>query len=288
MFEGFEAKRIVTSGAEIALRIGGEGPPLLLLHGYPQTHVMWHAVVPRLADRFTLVCTDLRGYGASSKPPSDETHAAYSKRAMAQDMVEVMAALGFQRFSLAGHDRGARVTHRLCLDHPTAVDKACVIDICPTVHMYEPTNFAFAKAYYHWFMLIQPYDLPERLIGGDPHGYMMTCLASWGGGGFYDEAAIAAYSEAFCKPETIHATCEDYRAAASIDMEHDRAAPDAMVEAPLLVLWGERSIVARHFDPIAAWREKARDVRGNALPGGHFLPDENPEAVATALRDFFI
>ena len=285
MFDGFRETRIKTSGAEIHLRVGGKGPPLLLLHGFPQTHLMWHRVAPVLAERFTVVCPDLRGYGASAKPEGGADHAAYAKRAMAQDMVEVMAALGFERFQLVGHDRGARVTHRLCLDHPAAVERACVIDIAPTLTMYEGTDQAFATGYYHWFFLIQPAPLPERLIGPNSDWYVERTLGSWGGGSF-EPAAVEAYKAALRDPATLHAACEDYRAAAGIDLAHDRADADRRVSCPLLVLWGSRGLVGRTYDVLATWRAKANDVRGQALEGGHFLPEENPAATLAALQGF--
>ena len=287
MFEGFEIRRIETSGAEINLRLGGAGPPLLLLHGYPQTHVMWHKIAPALAERFTVVAADLRGYGDSAKPESDGQHAPYSKRAMAQDQAEVMLALGFERFAVVGHDRGARVTHRLALDHAERVTRAAVLDICPTLDMYERTDMAFAAAYYHWFFLIQPFDLPERLIGADPDYYMDRKIGAWGSEPrLFDPDALAAYKAAFRDPATIHASCEDYRAAASIDLEHDRADLDRKLTCPLLVLWGAEGVVARTYDVLALWRERAEDVRGEALPCGHFLAEEQPEKTLRALLDF--
>jgi len=287
MFEAFREERVVTSGATIQLRVGGAGPPLLLLHGFPQTHLMWHRIAPELARRYTVVCPDLRGYGASSKPPEGPDHAGYAKRAMALDQVETMAALGFDRFQVVGHDRGARVTHRLCLDHPQAIERACVIDIAPTLTMYERSDRAFATAYYHWFFLIQPAPLPERLIGAASDWYIERTLGSWGGG-YFDPAAVEAYKAAFGDPATLHAACEDYRAAATIDLEHDRADAAKRIACPLLVLWGAKGVVARTYDVLATWREKALDVRGGALPGGHFLPEECPQETLDALRQFLI
>ncbi len=285
MFEGFEERRIATADAEIYLKMAGSGPPLLLLHGYPQTHVMWHEIAPALAEDYTVVCPDLRGYGASSNPPDGENHAGYSKRAMAADQVAVMSALGFERFQVVGHDRGGRVTHRLSLDHPERVVKACVIDICPTLSMYEATDKAFATAYYHWFMLIQPADLPERMIAGAFDSYMERTFASWGTSTFAPEA-VAAYKEAHRDPANLHSSCEDYRAAATIDLEHDRADSAARIQAPLLVLWGGRSIVGKLFKPLESWGEKALDVTGQAIDGGHYLPEERPQEVLQALKEF--
>ncbi|MDB5410153.1 MAG: alpha/beta hydrolase fold [Rhodospirillales bacterium] len=285
MFEGFESKTVTTSGATIRAVIGGSGPPLLLLHGYPQTHVMWHKLAPRLAERFTVVASDLRGYGDSSKPPGGENHANYAKRAMALDQVELMNQLGFPRFRLVGHDRGGRVAHRLALDHPDAVSHVAVLDIAPTATMYAKTDRRFATAYFHWFFLIQPFDLPERLIGGDPDYYLTRNWRNREPGIFTDEA-VAEYKRCFRDPATIHASCEDYRAAAGIDLEHDAADADRRIACPFLVLWGEQGIIGKLFDPIASWQEKALDVQGQPIPCGHYLPEEAPEATLTALLGF--
>ena len=291
LFPGFETKRIRTAGAEIHCEIGGSGPPVLLLHGYPQTHAMWHRIAPELSRTYTVVCADLRGYGDSSKPPSDDAHATYSKRAMAADMVEVMRALGFARFRLAAHDRGARVSHRLAVDHPDAVARLAVLDISPTRIMYAKTNFEFASAYYHWFFLIQPFDLPERLIGADPAYYLRRKTSGWGsaGGAFFDPRAYAEYERCFANAETIHATCEDYRAAASIDLVHDDAdvAAGRKVTCPLLVLWGKKGVVDRCYEPLADWAAVATDVRGRALPSGHYLAEEVPAETLRELSQFF-
>lgn len=287
VFDGFNQQRITTSDTEINVRLGGAGPPLLLLHGYPQTHVMWHKVAPALAERFTVVLTDLRGYGDSGKPASDEKHAVYAKRAMAADQVEVMAALGFDRFAVVGHDRGGRVAHRLALDHPERVSMLAVLDIAPTLAMYDRTDMAFATAYYHWFFLIQPADLPERMIGADPVYYLERKIGAWSGvTGCFTPEALAEYKRCFSDPETIHATCEDYRAAATIDLDHDRADRANKIACPLLVLWGERGVIERCFDPLALWRERAVDVRGRALPCGHYLAEEAPEETLAALLEF--
>ena len=290
LFPGFRSARVEGAGATIACVVGGSGPPLLMLHGYPQTHAMWHRVAPALASSYTVVCADLRGYGDSSKPPSDATHAPYSKRAMAADMVAVMRRLGFPRFRLVGHDRGGRVSHRLALDHPDAVERVAVLDIAPTLAMYEKTDRAFATAYYHWFFLIQPFDLPERMIGADPAAYLRAKIGGWGSGGtaFFDPRAVAEYERCFRDPATIRATCEDYRAAASIDLEHDSAdrAAGRRVRCPLLALWGERGVVHRLFDPLAEWRAVAVDVAGAALPCGHYLAEEAPQATLDRLDAF--
>jgi haloacetate dehalogenase len=287
LFPGFASRRVVTSGAEIACVVGGSGPPLLLLHGYPQTHAMWHRIAPRLAERFTVVASDLRGYGDSSKPDGGSRHENYAKRAMAADQVEVMRELGFARFRLAGHDRGARVAHRLTLDHPGAVERVAVFDISPTRIMYGRTDQVFATAYYHWFFLIQPFDLPERMIGADPVWYLHKKLGGWGTGmAHFDPRALAEYERCFRDPATIHATGEDYRAAASIDLEHDALDADKRIACPLLALWGAKGVVHRLFDPIADWRSVADDVRGRALPCGHYLAEEAPEATLAELGAF--
>ncbi len=287
MLDGFDQTRIATSGTEINVRKAGSGPPLLLLHGYPETHVMWHKIAPRLAERFTVVLTDLRGYGDSAKPPGGDDHAAYSKRAMAQDQVEVMAALGFERFAVVGHDRGARVSHRMALDHPERVTKAAVLDIAPTLYMYEHADMALASAYYHWFFLIQPFDLPERLIGADPDFYVDKKIGKWSKTeGCFGAEALAEYKRCFRDPATIHATCEDYRAAAGIDLEHDRADLERKIACPLLVLWGAEGVIERTYDTLAVWRARAANVTGKALPCGHFLPEEAPEETLAELVAF--
>ncbi|HYG91916.1 MAG TPA: alpha/beta hydrolase [Azospirillum sp.] len=291
MFEGFAHRRIATSGAEIFAAVGGEGPPLLLLHGFPQNHAMWHRLAPALAERFTVVAADLRGYGESEKIAGDPAHMRHSKRVVAQDQVEVMRALGFERFAVAGHDRGARVAHRMALDHPERVERAAFIDIIPTLEVFERTDQAMATAYYHWFFLIQPNGLPEHLIGLDPEFYLRRTLGSWGSGGeVFTEEAFAEYLRAFRDPAAVHAMCEDYRAAASIDLDHDRH--DRMagrtVQCPALLLWGDRSVVGRLYDdPLAIWRRYAPQAQGRAFPGGHFLPEERAKETLAALLEFF-
>jgi haloacetate dehalogenase len=290
LFPDFAVHRIRANGVDIHCVVGGAGPPLLLLHGYPQTHAMWHRIAPALAREYTVVCPDLRGYGDSGKLASDATHAAYSKRAMAQDMVDVMRALDFPRFRLAGHDRGGRVAHRLCIDHADAVERVAVLDISPTRTMFAGTNQAFATAYYHWFFLIQPFDLPEKLIGADSLYYLHRKLGGWGTGlQHFDARALAEYERCFADPATIHATCEDYRAAASIDLEHDDAdvAAGQKVACPLLVLWGDKGVVNRMFDPVRDWGAVAVDVQGRVLPCGHFMAEEAPEETLRELRGFF-
>jgi len=290
MFDGFAHKRIKTSGTEIALVQGGNGPPLLLVHGYPQSHVMWHKVAPRLAERFTVVAPDLRGYGASGKPPTDAEHLPYSKRAMALDLVEVMTALGFDRFDIVGHDRGARVTYRLALDHPERVRHAAVLDIIPTIEQFERMDRNGARAAYHWFFLAQPAPFPETLIGKDPDYFLEYSMQTWcGTPGAFTPEALASYREAFRDPAVIHASCEDYRAGIGVDCEFDEADRKAghKVAPPLLALWGDHGIPAAGADPLDVWRRWASDARGHGVACGHFLPEEAPEATQRALVDFF-
>ena len=287
MFEGFERTRIETRGATINAVRGGEGQPVLLLHGYPQTLAMWHLVASRLAERFTVVATDLRGYGDSSKPPAGEDHAAYSKRAMAEDQVEAMVALGFDRFAVVGHDRGGRVGHRMALDHPDRVSKLAVLDIVPTRHVFETADKDLGMIYYHWFFLAQPYDLPERLIGSDSGYYLRKKLGGWGTGmeAFAPEA-LAEYERCFLDPETIHASCEDYRAAASIDLDHDEADVGRKVACPLLTLWGRNGAMEKLYNVLEVWRGYALNARGRPLGCGHFLAEERPEETAEELLSF--
>ena len=291
-FPGFTRRLVSLQGIDIHAVIGPrrEAPAVLLLHGYPQTHAMWHRVAPRLAQRFNVVAADLRGYGDSGKPATTADHAPYSKRAMAADQVALMRTLGFERFLLAGHDRGARVAHRLALDHPESVTRIAVLDIAPTLAMYEQTTEAYARAYWHWFFLIQPAFLPERMIQADPAFFLrhkMGALAQ--GASPFAPEAWAEYERCFT-PGTIHASCEDYRAAATIDLEHDRADREAgrKVRAPLLALWAERGVVERCFRPLDEWKRVAHDVRGRALPSGHYLPEEVPELVCGELESFFL
>jgi haloacetate dehalogenase len=288
MFERFTRRRFTVGETTINGEIGGSGPPLLLLHGFPETHVMWHKIAPALAERFTVVATDLRGYGDSAKPPSDPDHATYSKRATAQDQVEVMAALGFSTFAVAGHDRGGRVAHRLALDHPDRVSRLAVLDIVPTHKIFSTVNKAIATGYYHWFFLIQPSPLPETLIGHDAEFFLMEKLKQWSGNfAAFDVDALAEYIRCFSDPDAIRGACEDYRAAASIDLVHDEADMDRKVTCPLLVLWGQRGLMERHYDVLATWRERADDVRGRMLACGHFLPEEAPEETLAELTAFF-
>lgn len=293
-FKGFDARHHEANGLRLFARTGGrpDGPPLLLLHGFPQTHALWHRVVQALVDRFFLVLPDLRGYGDSDKPPTTPDHSPYSKRAMAADMVALMRSLGHERFALVGHDRGGRVAHRLALDHPEAVEKLVLLDIAPTLDMYEATDLRFATLYYHWFHLIQPEPLPERMIAGDARFYLHRKLGGWGGPaglGFIEPEALAEYERCFCRTEAIHCACEDYRASAGIDLEHDRASRAAgeKIRCETLVIWGERGVVHRLFDPLALWQAQCeRQVRGQVLPAGHFIPEEVPEQTSRALLEF--
>jgi haloacetate dehalogenase len=287
LFPGFLHRRIRTSGATINLVCGGTGHPVLLLHGYPETHAMWHKVAPELARDYTVVCPDLRGYGDSSKPKGLPDHSNYSKRAMASDMVEVMRALGHERFHVVGHDRGGRVAHRLARDHGRRVRTLTVLDISPTLKMYRNTTMQFAKAYYHWFFLIQEAPLPERMLRGQAPYYVLKRLGRGKTGlKYFAKEAMAEYERAFKDPRTIHATCEDYRAAATIDLMHDQKDLARKIRMPLLALWGKQGVIEALFDCLADWREVATDVRGRALACGHFIPEEKPQELLAELRRF--
>jgi haloacetate dehalogenase len=286
-FPGFERRRIDTSGATVNLVTGGSGPPLLLLHGYPQTHVMWRKLAPRLAGEFTVVVPDLRGYGDSSKPPAGPDSAGYSKRALAQDQVETMAALGFERFAVAGHDRGARVAHRLALDHSQNVERLALLDIVPTLYRFETIDQKAATGSFHWFFLIQPGGLPERLIGAESEFFLRHMLRAWAQDKeAFDPEAFAEYLRCFRNPETIRATCAEYRAGASIDLDHDRADRGRRITPPLLVLWGRRSGQGSGY-VLAVWRDHAETVSGHGIDSGHYLPEEAPGETYGALRGFF-
>jgi haloacetate dehalogenase len=284
--EAFTTRRIDVGPVAIACEVGGSGPPLLLLHGYPQTRAMWRDVAPRLAEGFTVVAADLRGYGDSDAPAGDARHERYAKRAMAADQVALMRELGFERFAVAGHDRGGRVVHRMCRDSPDAVSAAAVLDIVPTKHLFDRTDMAFASAYYHWFFLSQPANLPERLIGADPAYFVSTTLDRWSGPDFtFSDDVRAEYVAAFT-PAVIHASCEDYRAAASVDLEHD-AADANRIACPLLVAWGTLGAMHRLYDVPATWRAVATTITSAPVTSGHFLPEEAPDATAEALLAFF-
>jgi haloacetate dehalogenase len=284
LFPGFRTLR----HGPLFARAGGAGPPLLLLHGHPQTHAIWHRVAPALAQHFSLVLPDLRGYGDSDQPPGDADHGNYSKRTMARDVLDLMQALGHARFAVLAHDRGARVAHRLAADHPRAVARLTLLDIAPTLAMYEQTDQTFARAYWHWFFLIQRAPTPERLIQASPRGWMEATMGVRGDLGAFDPRALAEYQRCLSRPGAAHAVCEDYRAAAGIDLAHDRADRDAgrRLGMPLQVLWGERGIIQRCFDPLAEWRRVADDVRGHALPCGHYIPEEAPDALLAAALPF--
>lgn len=290
LFPGFSSSMVSTSGATIRALRGGSGPPLLLLHGHPQTHVCWHKIAGRLAEHFSVVLTDLRGYGDSSKPDGGERSINYSPRAMALDQVEVMRSFGFERFAVAGHDRGGRVAHRLALDHPQAISRLAVLDIAPTLTMYEQTNAEFATRYVWWFFQIQAYPIPEHLIGMDPEFYLREHIGRQNKTpGAISDAALAEYLRCYCATATIHALCEDYRAAAGIGLELDAAdaADGTKISAPLLALWGAKGVVGQLYDVLATWRERAAEVSGTALDCGHLLPEERPDQTFAELVRFF-
>jgi haloacetate dehalogenase len=284
LFPGFSTLDLPVNGTTIHARRGGAGPPVLLLHGYPQTHAIWHRVAPRLAEKFTVVCPDLRGYGDSAKPPSDESHETYSKRVMAQDQLELMRMLGFERFALVAHDRGARVARRLVLDHPDAVSHLAVLDIVPTETIYATLDQQRATTVWRYFFLVQPPDLPERLIAADRSFYLEHTLAEWCGTPGSLDDAVSEYRRCF-DTATVHASCEDYRAGATIDLAHDQADRERRITCPTLVLWSGDGIGAS-YDVLAIWREQAPAARGHALDCGHFLAEERPEETTAELASF--
>jgi haloacetate dehalogenase len=289
MFEGFHLSTIDAGGVSIRVRHGGHGPPLLLLHGHPQTHVMWHRVAPHLARHFTVVATDLRGYGDSGKPATTGDHAPYSKRAMAGDQIGVMRHLGFDRFFVAGHDRGARCGYRMALDHPERVLKLAVLDIVPTADAFRRTDRAFGLGYWHWFFLAQPAPIPERLIGGDPDFFFLARQASvHGREDLFAPEALEEYLRCYRNPETVHAMCEDYRAAATVDVAHDEADRGVRrIACPVLALWGRKAKLDQWYDVLGIWREWADDVRGRGLDCGHYLAEEAPDDTSDELVRFF-
>lgn len=292
LYPGFAARHIpVADGVHIHTLTGGAGPPLLLVPGHPQTLAIWHKVAPRLARHFSLVLVDPRGYGDSSKPAEGKGSAAYAKRIMAQDLLGVMRHLGHVRFAVMGHDRGARVAHRLAADHPQAVRRMVLLDVAPTLAMYEQAGEAFARAYWHWFFLIQPAPLPERLIEADPAAYVRDVMGRRSAGlAPFDPRALAEYQRCMALPGTAGGICADYRASAGIDLEHERADRDTgrLLATPLLALWGAQGVVHRCFDPLAEWRRVASDVRGQPLPCGHYIAEEAPDALLDAALPFLL
>lgn len=292
MFEGFTHTTLRTSGADIVLRWGGSGPPLLLMHGNPFTHVSWHKIAPRLAQEFTVVCPDLRGYGDSSKPPGGDDHAAYGFRAMALDNVEVMAGLGFDSFYSAGHDRGARVLHRMCLDHPERVKKAVFLDMLPQHHLLNNVTRQWGIFSWHWFFMVQPYPTPELLMNAEPEFFIRRKLSKTEQGtSFFDPAALAEYIRCIKNPETVHAMCEDYRATFGIDLDTDTAdyAAGRRVTVPTMLLWGTKGGVGRNHDAAKVWAAYATDIRrARTVPSGHYLQEECPDETYAELRDFFV
>ncbi len=290
MLESFETFDVVRGGVRLRGRQGGRGEPLLLLHGHPQTHAMWHRVAPQLASEFTVVMPDLRGYGDSGRPPAGEGSVAYSKREMALDALALMRQRGFERFRVLAHDRGARVAHRLAADHPEAVERLMLLDIAPTLGMYERTSREFAMAYWHWFFLVQPAPLPEALIETDPVRYLRSVMGSRHAGlGAFAPEALAEYQRCICIPGTAQAICADYRASAGIDLDHDRAdvAAGLRLAQPLRVLWGEYGAVGRCFDVPALWRERAHQFTGRGLPCGHYIAEEDPALLLDEAFEFF-
>jgi haloacetate dehalogenase len=286
-FKGFEKQFIKLKDGDIFVVTGGQGFPLLLLHGYPQNHFMWHKIAPWLAEEFTVIATDLRGYGKSLKPRGKDDHRNYSKRIMAKDQVEVMERLGYQEFYLIGHDRGARVAHRLALDYPERVKKLALLDIVPTYYLYSHSDQEFARAYYHWFFLIQPFPFPETLISAKSNYFLENCLKSWGKDlTAFTPDALNEYRRCF-NWETIHGSCEDYRASATIDLTHDQKDLAEKMTCSTLILWGEKGIIGRKYDVLKIWQKRAIDVQGRAVNCGHFLAEEAPEETYLLLKDFF-
>ncbi len=291
LFPGFAFREVETSAGGLFARVGGDGPPLLLIHGYPQTHAMWHRVAPALAARFTLIIPDLPGYGASAAPASNAAHAPYDKRSMAKALVELMAALGHERFSLAGHDRGGRVAYRLALDHAARVTRLATLDIIPTGEMWRSMDMTMAMKTYHWLFLAQRAPLPEQMIGHIPAAYLEWTLASWTKAknlSAFAPEALTHYRAAYVEPH-IHALCEDYRAGATTDLTHDNAdhAAGRTIDCPMLAIWGDAGIPSETSGPLAVWRRWATKVEGRAIDSGHFLAEENPGETANALLEFF-
>ncbi len=292
-FPGFEPKKITVSSEdgpiEIACQVGGNGPALLLLHGFPQTKAIWEIVAPELAKSFTVIASDLRGYGQSSKPHGKDDHSTYSKRSMAADQHALMQALGHQQFFLLGHDRGGRVSHRLAMDFSDSVLRLMVLDISPTLTMYDNTTMEFAKGYWHWFFLIQPEPIPETLIGANPEFWIKKHMGRHAGTGIFTPERWAEYLAGASNPQSMHAMCEDYRAAASVDLVHDRAdrAAGKKLKMPLRVLWGEHGLVNKCFKPIEDWKAVAENVTGKPVPCGHYIPEECPIELIADAKAFF-
>jgi haloacetate dehalogenase len=290
MFESFDERDLVSERGTIHARVGGSGPPLLLLHGYPETHLMWHGSAPALAERFTVVATDLSGYGDSLRPAPAADHAPHSKRALALDQVQAMASLGFERFAVAGHDRGGRVAYRMALDHPERVSALAVLDIVPTAEVWARADDRLALVYWHWGFLAQPAPLPERLIAGDPEAYFTYHLRSIGLNGEpgrYPDPVIAAYRAQLEDETAVQAICEDYRAGATIDRQLDEADRGRLIDCPVLALWGTRGTLEPLYgDVLAVWRAWARDLRGRGVDASHFLVEDCPEEVARELTAF--
>ena len=290
MFAGFQGQRTEVNGTTINYLRGGSGPALLLLHGHPQTHAMWHRVAPRLAEHYSVVAADLRGYGDSGKPVGLPDHSNYSKRVMGQDQIDLMASLGFPQFLLMGHDRGGRVAYRMALDHPAAIRKLVVLDIAPTLAMYEQTSLEFATAYYHWFFLIRPAPFPETLLSAHPEAYLRHTIGGRSAGlAPFTPEAYAEYLRCLSDPATIHGICEDYRASASIDLEHERhdLAVGNKIGCAMLALWGKQGVIEKCFDPLKEWSRFADRLDGTTLDCGHYIPEEAPQDLLAEILPFF-
>ena len=286
MFEQFKQDKINVNGININYKIGGKGEPLLLLHGYPQSHILWRKIAPLFAENYTVICSDLRGYGDSDKPESDKSHLPYSKKYMGLDQNELMKKLGFNEYFLVGHDRGGRVAHRMAIDYKENIKKISVLDIVPTSHVFKNTNALLARRYYHWFFLIQSFPHPETMIGNDPEYYIRSKLKMWGANDEYlTEDVLQEYLRCFT-PETIHASCEDYRAGASIDLKHHEEDLHKKISCPLQVLWGAKATVEELYDPVKVWKEWAINVEGKSIDCGHFLPEESPIETYDAIIKF--
>jgi len=287
VFDDFKSAKLKSNKININYKIGGKGYPILMLHGYPQTHIMWRKVTPILSQDYTLVCPDLRGYGDSDKPPSDVIHRNYSKKEMAKDQAELMELLGFKEYIVIGHDRGARVAHRMGLDYQDKISKMVLMDIVPTNHVFENANMTLATRYYHWFFLIQKSPFPEKLIGKDPEFYLRSKLFMWGLNEQYiSEDIINEYLRCFSNPDTIRASCEDYRAGATIDMEDHISDYHKKIECPLLILWGKKGTVEELYNPIEVWKKWAKNVQGFSIDCGHFIPEERPEETVNYIKNF--